>query len=150
MRSGRRERIILFLQWTPYLSVGISVIDNQHIELFSRFNRLLEALTQGNAREELVSLADFLEEYVAVHFGKEQELMDLYSYAGAEGHKAQHAGFVSDLASLKGRLETSGASVQLAVDTLKRLGDWLLKHIGASDQHLGRFLKVAMFTRKAA
>jgi hemerythrin len=145
-----KERADLNLEWTPYLAVGVSVIDDQHRELFRRFNRLSHAVMQGEVKEELSNVVKFLEDYVVSHFGMEEEVMDRYSYTGASAHKAQHAQFAADLASFKKQLETSGSSTALAGDMLKRLGEWLLNHVGKSDRELGSFLQVAMRVRKAA
>lgn len=138
------------LEWSPYLAVGVSVIDDQHIELFSRFNKLLDALTQGSGKEEVASVVTFLEGYVVTHFTMEEQVMDRYSYAAASAHKAQHAKFVDDFSSFKEQLIATGVSTSLAIAMLKRLGEWLVNHVGNTDRQLGGFLRVAMMVRKAA
>ena len=140
----------MILEWTPYLAVGVSVIDDQHIELFNRFNRLYDALEQGKGKEEMSSVVKFLEDYVVTHFGMEEDVMNRYSYAAASAHKAQHASFVKDFTSFKKQLATTGFSRPLVTDLLTRLSDWLMDHVGRSDQQLGKFLRVAMMVRKAA
>jgi hemerythrin len=146
----RKERNALHLVWTPFLALGISTIDDQHRELFRRFNSLIDALTEGSANEDLPGLVRFLEDYTVTHFGMEETAMDRYGYGAADAHKAQHAKFVEDISSLKQRLQASGPARQLAIDTAKELADWLLRHVQGTDQDLGRFLRVAMPLRKAA
>ena len=138
------------LKWSPYLAVGVSSIDDQNIELFNRFNRLLDAVVGGNANEELASTVKFLVEYVVSHLETEDKVIDRYAYPEALIHKAEHSRFVADIATFKERLRASGAERSLAVDVLKRLGDWLQNHVGRTDQELRQFLRVAMTTRKAA
>lgn len=137
------------LEWTPLLSIGISVIDDQHIELFNRFNRLFDALTEGDAKEEVAKVVQFLEDYTVTHFGMEEKVMDRYSYSAASSHKAQHAVFIADFVSLKEQLISSGYSRPPAIEIVKRLGEWLLNHVGRTDRELGSFLRIAMM-RKAA
>jgi hemerythrin len=138
------------LRWTPYLAVGINTIDNQHKELFDRFNRLMDAIAYGDAKEELASIIVFLGDYVVTHFGTEEKMMDRYSYPSSTAHKAQHAIFVRDFASAKSQLLTSGANIELTADTVNKLAEWLVNHIGRVDKALGGFLKAAMMVRKAA
>jgi hemerythrin len=145
-----KELIILHIEWTPYLALGVSVIDNQHMELFGRFNSLVDALMQDQGEKELAGVIDFLQDYVVTHFAAEEEIMDRYSYATVSAHKSQHEAFVEDFASFRKQLESSAANRTLAVDVLKRLGEWLVNHVQRTDQHLGAFLRVAMAVRRAA
>ena len=138
------------LEWSPNLAVGVIVIDDQHIELFSRFNSLLDVLTEGDGREEVMDVVKFLEDYVVTHFGMEEKVMDRYSYGAASGHRAQHAIFTSDFALLKERLTPSGYNRSAAVELLQKMGDWLLNHVSRTDKALGGFLSVAMTVRRAA
>lgn len=138
------------LQWSVSLAVGVSVIDDQHMELFSRFNRLLNALTHGNGKEELVNVVKFLEDYVVTHFGMEEKVMERYAYPAISAHKAQHSIFTTEFASFKKDLATSGFSRQLAIDILEKMGEWLVNHVGETDRNLGKFLQVAMMIRKTA
>jgi hemerythrin len=131
------------------MAIGVSVIDNQHQELFVRFNRLLNALGEGSVKEELASTISFLQDYAVTHFGTEESMMDRYSYPDAPSHKAQHAVFARDFAQAKKQLETSGVSADLAVGIVTELGEWLVKHIGGTDKRLGAYLRMAMM-RKAA
>lgn len=137
------------LEWTPYLAVGISTIDDQHMELFRKFNNLLDALTEGDAKEEVAKVVQFLEDYTVTHFGMEEKVMDRYSYAATSAHKAQHAEFIADFVSLKERLLASNYSKPLAAQMLQRLAEWLLNHVGRIDRELGSFLKIAMMRRAA-
>lgn len=137
------------IEWTPYLSVGNNVIDNQHKELFSRLNGLIDAMSDGHSEEELSAFIGFLGDYVVVHFRTEEDLMDRYSYAATTAHKAQHAALVNDFMLIKQQLETTGASEPLAIAIEKRLSDWLINHIGRVDKLLGAFLKTATLKKAA-
>lgn len=137
------------LEWNPYLAIGISTIDDQHMELFRRFNSMLDALTEGNGKEEVAKVVQFLEDYTITHFGMEEQVMDRYSYPASLAHKAQHAEFIADFTSHKEQLIATSYSKALSVQMLERLAEWLLNHVGRRDRELGSFLKIAMM-RKAA
>ena len=55
-------------EMTPALRTGNEMIDMEHERIFEEVNALLEACQTGHAREHLGEMADFLADYVAVHF----------------------------------------------------------------------------------
>jgi len=138
------------LQWTPYLSVGVVVIDHQHQELFARFNHLIDAMLTGEGTQELNATLKFLQKYVVTHFEAEERLMEKYAFRGVATHKAEHNQFVEDVRSFEGELRANGPKAAIAVTMLNRLAEWLVNHVGGSDKDIGSFLKVAMVGRKAA
>lgn len=129
------------VEWTPDLSVGIEVIDEQHKEIFARAATLIEATRRGSGREELVQLIRFLEQYVVEHFAMEEQYMLQYGYGAYSGHKAEHEGFKRDFADLKNRYDVYGATSELVMLTERRTAFWLKNHIGRVDRALGAFLK---------
>jgi len=129
------------VRWTPDLAVGVEVIDNQHKELFNRVDRLLEASTQGQGREEIGKLVQFLSNYVVTHFGTEEKAMVKHGYGGITAHKAEHMAFLKDFGELAKSYETQGASTALVLAVQRRVVDWLNNHIRRSDKALGAFLK---------
>lgn len=131
------------MQWTNNLSTGVDWQDREHMELFNRINKLLEAMTQGKGKAELLNTVSFLDSYVVKHFGKEEEAMTKYRYPEAIIHKGQHDFFVKDISRLKTELG-KGATLNLVVEAQMRLGDWLKTHIGSTDQKLAGFLKSMM------
>lgn len=128
------------VQWNQNLATGIDWQDKEHMELFNRINKLIDSMAQGKGKEEIKSTADFLDSYVAKHFGKEEQVMARGQYPEASSHKNQHDLFASDIQKLKKELE-KGATLNLVVQTQVRLGDWLKNHIGSVDQRLASFLK---------
>ncbi len=127
------------LQWTPALSVGVSDIDAQHRELFSRAERLICALRAGD-RGEVLPLLAYLDEYVARHFDVEEQLMKKLGYEGLEAHAAAHRAFRDDYAAMVRDFERTGATALVALTMHNWLSDWLRKHIGGIDVELGKFL----------
>jgi hemerythrin len=146
---GIQEAKEMSAQWTPDMAVGVGVIDNQHKELFARFGKLLNAMSQGNGKDEMAATVKFLQDYVVTHFGTEETMMSRYAYPATAAHKAQHAEFVHDFMEVKRQLETSGAGPVAMIATMKQLGAWLPKHIGGKDKQFGAFLQTAM-AQKAA
>lgn len=68
------------ISWNDALSTGIAWQDAQHKELVKKTNELMNAMMQGKGAEEVDRIFRFLDEYVTVHFGAEEEAMLKYSY----------------------------------------------------------------------
>ena len=66
------------IKWTSDLSVDVKEIDGQHKELFKRINNLDTAMKKGRAKEEVLGLIEFLDEYVVIHFRTEELFMIKY------------------------------------------------------------------------
>ncbi len=129
------------IEWKAEYSVGFDRIDEQHQELFQRFNALMEACNNRKGREKVGEVLGYLDDYVTVHFREEEMLMDSYGYPQAAEHKEIHRAFCSKLAELKGIYNEEGASLHLLVVTNKTILQWLLQHIQKADTQLGAFLK---------
>jgi len=129
------------IEWRNDLSTGIDKIDSQHKELISRVNLLFESCGKGRAKEEVKETLKFLQDYVVVHFGTEEDFMSKYGYPDISDHKAKHKAFIADFLVLKNQFETQGANLTLITRTNKVVVDWLIQHIGNVDKKLGAFLK---------
>lgn len=131
-------------QWTTSLSVGVSVIDEQHKEIFARVNKLLDATSRGKGKEEIGQTLDFLGKYVVAHFGAEEARMRDANYPEAAAHKKQHEQFLRDFTALSGQFDREGASAGLVIAVQHQVCDWLITHIGKTDKALGSFLMQAV------
>lgn len=131
----------MHIEWSEELALGVPEIDDQHREIFRRFDIMLHACTAGRAQEEIAPLIDFLAEYVAVHFRDEELLQEQSGYPGYAEHRAEHADFAERVAGLRTALATEGPSLILLIRTNKILVDWLINHISNSDRKLAEFLR---------
>ncbi len=129
------------MEWKPEYSVGFDRIDQQHQELFHRFNSLMEACKSRQGRDKLRELLQFLDDYVVSHFDEEEKLMAAHSYPAIAEHKEQHRIFCRKLGDLKKILEEEGTSIHLLVATNEAVLQWLIQHIRLIDTALGAFLQ---------
>jgi hemerythrin-like metal-binding protein len=137
------------MKWTEDLSVGIEEIDEQHKELISRINDLVDSVRQHVCKYKIGDVIKFLEEYIFVHFGDEEGLMKKYGYPDYPAHKAQHEFFISEFTDLKKELEKleggkKRGSYDLSVETNRIVVDWILDHIAKIDRKLGAYLQTKM------
>jgi len=129
------------ITWTPDLSVGIELIDQQHKMLIKHLNDLSQSLAAKQGPAKIATTLNFLIDYTNFHFTAEEKHMAVNNYPELENHKKKHEEFKKTLTSLEQDLEEEGATQLLAdsIDTL--LVKWLFEHIRAIDVAFGKFLK---------
>jgi hemerythrin len=133
------------VKWTEDFSVGVGEIDRQHKELFARINDLDSALRQGKAKEEVLRLIDFLDEYAVSHFAMEEGYMSAHDYPNYPQHKTEHSRFKAEFADIKRRFATGGRSQADTIGLCNNLLiTWFCNHIRTVDMSLGSFLKAKL------
>lgn len=125
--------------WTPNLSVGVELIDEQHKIWFEKADGLFEAGKQQKAKEYIVSMLDFLDEYTKQHFSDEEAYMEKIRYPEIDAQKKMHASFISDLAKLKSDYNESGGNILVIINANKMIINWLTKHIKTMDKKIGEY-----------
>jgi hemerythrin len=136
-----REEPVMAKEWTQDMAVGVVEIDSQHRALFEHLNRLVQAMSQGEAKKEIGQTLDFLSRYAQSHFATEEQYMTQYGYPSLETHRLQHRTFVREFSTWMAEFQAKGASVTLALDVHHRVTDWLVNHITRTDKLLGKFLQ---------
>ena len=131
----------MIVEWREDLTTGNREIDDQHKELFRRFNSLLDSCRRGEGKEEVLNMFIFLGDYVKAHFSTEEQLQQEYDYPGYRAHKEQHDWFVGEFRKLEGQLVAEGASFLLVIQTNQFIVDWLIRHISGTDKELADFLR---------
>lgn len=131
------------ITWQPELAIGITEIDRQHEELFTRFDLLLAACDEGKERQEIAALFQFLTDYVTTHFRAEESLQRESGFPGYANHREQHRQFAARLEGLKWQLAKEDASLPIILQTNHLLLDWLINHIAREDQKIGSHLDAA-------
>lgn len=129
--------------WTEDLGTGVAMIDEQHRELFSRLNALLEACRLRKGREEIGEFLAFLDEYVIRHFVAEERTMAESNYPGISAHKAEHREFVTQLLAIKKEAREYGAGIHVILLAVRASGEWLAGHIRKTDRALAAHLERA-------
>ncbi|MEA4970805.1 MAG: bacteriohemerythrin [Candidatus Pelethousia sp.] len=129
------------MPWTPNLSVGVGLIDEQHKTWFEKAEKLFEAGQKGQAKEYVGELLAFLDDYTRRHFADEEKYMLSIQYPGYNDQKAAHAQFIEELAKLRADYDTSGGNLLVILGANQMVLDWLTKHISTMDKKIGEFAK---------
>ncbi|MFW9850707.1 MAG: bacteriohemerythrin [Candidatus Thorarchaeota archaeon] len=129
------------IEWDESLSVGISLIDEQHKELLDRLNGITDAVENHQGIDKILSTLSFLYEYTDVHFSTEEKYMREFDYPGKKLHMGQHVEFFDMLEKMRKDFEEEGATRALGESISTFLGNWLVTHIKGIDCKFGEFLQ---------
>ena len=128
------------VQWQSSYSVGIKLIDKQHMELINLTNKLFINCMAGREQSR-VTFLDIIHEavdYTGYHFSTEEKIMERVNYPDFANHKKEHADFVREVFT---KAEEFNAGKHLApLSFVYFLRDWVLHHIAVSDKKLGDYL----------
>ncbi len=135
-----------FIEMLDGMLVGVSSIDDQHKELIYKINELHELIESEASRSEIDAIFDFLEDYVAKHFGMEEDLMAKHNYPDRDRHMAKHKHFVEEFIKARdGYRAYTGSGIWPGIGAMEGLlKNWLVTHIMTIDKKLGKFLGQAI------
>lgn len=120
------------------MATGVETVDCQHRELIRHINNLHAACVAGTAKEELITMVQFLGEYAQEHFAHEEGLMQEHRCPMRGQNKVAHAQFLQDYAKLAEIVQRDGATTTLVIQLKDMLGNWLKNHICKVDTGLRR------------
>ncbi len=132
------------IQWEESLRLGVSVIDLQHEEIFSQFDKLSEALQAGKGSEEVTGLLTYLNDYATTHFSDEDEIMLRYKYNGIVEQREHHALFKENIAKLSELLSGSEPTKEIAFKIDATLIRYFINHVNKLDKKMVEFIKPLM------
>ncbi len=127
------------VEWNETLSVGVSIIDDEHKKIVGMLNELHDAMLARHSEEALGKVLDGLVAYTASHFKHEEALFAKTGYAAAAEHRKEHADLTRQVLDVQKKYQ-EGATATLSIEVLKFLRKWLLVHIQDSDKKYGPHL----------
>jgi hemerythrin len=133
------------LELTADLLTHHDVIDSQHAVLVDLLNEATLLAETVASRDKFTRLTDQLLDYARYHFETEERLMVETGYAvhapaEARQHLAEHGGFMAHVLAMRSGFAREPRQVD-SQQLARFLQDWLVHHIGESDQDLSRFLR---------
>lgn len=114
---------------------GVVWQDFQHQELMTLFAKLRKARADKQDKDAFRFAVAFLSMYVNHHFKLEEEYMDIYYYPEKDSHKKEHREYVKTLKEF--RLKHQDYSEEAIDELIKKINQWILKHIFGDDKQLG-------------
>ncbi len=126
------------LTWNESLSVNVREIDEQHKKLIALIGDLHRAMLAGQGKQALGKVLDGLISYTNTHFAAEERLMKMNGYPDFEGHHDIHIKMAQKVQDIQKR--HSQGQMNITLDTMKFLEDWITKHIMGTDKKYGPHL----------
>ena len=121
------------MTWNEKLSVGVSVIDEEHKQLVNLLNELYDGMQAGQSKESLGKVLDGLIAYVAYHFKHEEDLFAQTGYPAAEEHKKEHDDLTNQVLEVQKKYK-AGDTGTLSLEVMNFLRKWLIGHIQGTDK----------------
>jgi hemerythrin len=119
---------------------GIPTIDDQHGQLVSYLERLLNWIERGYGFAATLDALQFLFDYTRTHFEFEEQLMREHGYPRLAEHIEKHRAIEQGLGRVRSDLE-SGKDVE--VDLTATLRKWIVEHIDVEDFEYALFMGTA-------
>ena len=132
------KRVVV--QWQNSYSVGIRLVDEQHMVLINMTNKLFANCMADRERSRNTFL-DIIREavdYVGYHFSTEEKLMERVNYPEYAQHKKEHTVFVREVLSKVEDFNAGKVFTPLAFAYFLR--DWVLNHIAVNDKKMGDYI----------
>jgi len=121
------------------LLTGIQEIDEQHEILFDTLETLKNVVAAGDGWSAAYFALSELLQFTRTHFTVEEALMRLHNYLDIEKHIAEHQMFTAHLSLLEQQAVQRDVSSQI----IEFVRQWLINHIGHSDQAYVSHLRTA-------
>jgi len=138
MKKG--QKIML---WKDKYELGVSIVDEQHKELFQRVDAFMQTLRSSASWDEKVQQVnetlEFMKGYVVEHFRDEEEYQQRIGYPGYEAHKKIHSDMVDFVLQVSAEYEKSGFDEKLMQQFGGKLLAWLINHVAAEDQRIADY-----------
>lgn len=123
-------------EFTDEYRTGITLVDEEHQELFNiirRANDLITAELLHDKYDEIVSVLDELRNYTVQHFSDEEEYMESIQYEGLGNQRKTHQMFVDKLNDIN-LDDLDDNQQQYLVELVDFLLMWLVNHILKMDK----------------
>lgn len=123
------------LKWHDKYLTGISIVDEQHKELFDIINATSELLSlpsHTDKYDEIVHILDKLYNYTVFHFNTEQDIMNTIKYPKMFSHKVEHDDFISKIAQVDLQAIDENQDAYL-LEIIDFAVDWIGSHIVSRD-----------------
>ena len=125
--------------WSPSMSVGVDILDDDHKRIMVLINKLHEAMLEGKGKKLLGEIFDGLIAYIKLHFDSEEALLEQNNYPDVGAQKSMHREMDQKVQSIAQQFRDDPDSVR-PMEDLCFLRDWWVDHIMNSDQKYTAFL----------
>ena len=124
-----------YIQWSPFFSVSVPELDEDHRRLFDIVNEFFQHHQDGQADDQVFRVLNRLVDYAEQHFGREERLMEQARYPAYHQHRLEHERLLQEIFRINALWE-EGATAD-ASEVMAFLQEWLQNQLnGASLGHI--------------
>jgi hemerythrin len=128
------------LLWNEQFATGQATIDGQHQKLFDSINRLEGLVGKTNPTFQdcgfIISLLDYLEDYVVKHFEFEEQCMESYRCPAHRQNREAHQQFIVVFRRLRKQFQFEGFRPEILKQLHEFMEDWIQRHVMQIDVQL--------------
>ncbi len=128
-------------EWSIEYSVGISVLDDHHHELFEILNTLFTLMTEGSEDKQIVRTLHELTDYTHYHFEEEEKVMAKMGYPDLIKHHEEHQKLLKLMADFYAEAQKEGMAIFVAVKVANIGLEWLKNHILKEDHRYSDYMR---------
>lgn len=129
--------------WSKDFEVGIPEIDEQHYNLITNTQKLINTFNDSDCYEEIQRIVNFLDNYVSEHFSTEEKLLKECNYPFLEHQIYQHNNFTRGFNRLKKEIsDITNSNIYMMFKIRTLLLDWIVNHTLREDSHYAKFLNL--------
>ncbi len=121
-----------FVEWSETMSVGVTVVDDDHKVLVDLINRVADSVRAGDEQDVVGSALNTLVAYTRYHFTREERLMEACGYPQVAAHRLLHEDLAGQVSRLHRRYLEDSRSV-IGAEFMAFLREWLIDHILVED-----------------
>lgn len=136
-------REVALIIWKDAMSVGVDVLDADHIIVASLINHIDDAKQSGTDERAIGRILRVLIDHAFRHFAREERLLEAHAYPLLEEHKREHRLVEEQLQELHDAYERT-PDPALSREIMEVLYFWLVQHIMKVDMHYKLFLESAL------
>lgn len=131
------------LEWNDDLTLGIQEIDQQHEQLISLANQILDGFKHEKSKKEIKdALRNFID-FTSYHFGTEEEYFAQSNYTKSKEHILEHKAFIKKLKAFQ--TEYSSNKKTKGGDISTYILSWISNHINIEDRlYIEEFKKLGL------
>ena len=136
------------LSWSDHYLIGNDIIDTEHKELFRLINDFHTHWLEAHDRRDIARVLNQLIAYAQMHFQHEENIMGAEGYPIlVQSHKI-HDALIDSIFQLHQSYREG--NLNLEINTMKFVRNWLLEHILKNDYLFRDFLKRQKSSGEAA
>jgi hemerythrin-like metal-binding protein len=131
---------VALIVWKDAMSVGVDVLDADHIIVASLINHIDDAKQSGTDEHAVGRILRVLVDHAFAHFAREEAVLEARGYPLLAEHKREHRLVEEQLQELCEAYART-ADPELSREIMQILYFWLVQHIMKVDMHYKSFLE---------